>query len=76
MRKEIEDAGGRASEHVAGVRFRVWRPAHCLHPTIDVHHPVRFVAESPYREVRGVPRRRVELAASVGGEHRWPEPRW
>ncbi|MDO9018963.1 MAG: transglutaminase family protein [Deltaproteobacteria bacterium] len=33
---------GRASEHVAGVRFRAWKPAHCLHPTIDVHHPVRF----------------------------------
>jgi uncharacterized protein (DUF2126 family) len=33
---------GRASEHVAGVRFRAWKPAHCLHPTIDVHHPLRF----------------------------------
>ncbi len=33
---------GRASEYVAGVRFRAWKPAHCLHPTIDVHHPLRF----------------------------------
>jgi uncharacterized protein (DUF2126 family)/transglutaminase-like putative cysteine protease len=33
---------GRASEQVAGVRFRAWQPAHCLHPTIGVHHPLRF----------------------------------
>ncbi|MBZ0117084.1 MAG: transglutaminase family protein, partial [Sandaracinaceae bacterium] len=32
---------GRASERVAGVRFRAWQPPHCLHPEIGVHHPVR-----------------------------------
>jgi uncharacterized protein (DUF2126 family)/transglutaminase-like putative cysteine protease len=31
---------GRASERVAGVRFRAWQPPHCLHPEIGVHHPL------------------------------------
>lgn len=35
-------ATGRASERVAGVRFRAWQPPHCLHPEIGVHHPVRI----------------------------------
>jgi uncharacterized protein (DUF2126 family) len=33
---------GRASERVAGVRFRAWQPPHCLHPEIGVHHPLRI----------------------------------
>ncbi len=33
---------GRASEYVAGVRFRAWQPPSCLHPTIGVHAPLVF----------------------------------
>jgi uncharacterized protein (DUF2126 family) len=33
---------GRASEFVAGVRFRAWQPPSCLHPLIGVHAPLVF----------------------------------
>jgi uncharacterized protein (DUF2126 family) len=29
-------------EHIAGVRFRAWHPAECLHPTIGIHSPLTF----------------------------------
>ncbi len=33
---------GKQSEWVAGLRFRAWQPASCLHPTIPVHTPLIF----------------------------------
>jgi uncharacterized protein (DUF2126 family) len=31
---------GSRGEYVAGIRFRAWQPAQCLHPTIGVHSPL------------------------------------
>lgn len=33
---------GRGDERIAGLRFRAWQPARCLHPTIPVQAPLVF----------------------------------
>jgi len=35
-------ATGVKGEFVSGVRYRAWQPPLALHPTIGVHHPLRF----------------------------------
>jgi uncharacterized protein (DUF2126 family) len=35
-------ATGLAGDHVGGVRFRAWAPAHALHPHLGIHHPLRL----------------------------------
>jgi uncharacterized protein (DUF2126 family) len=48
-------ATGRPGEHYAGVRYRAWQPWSALHPSIEVHAPLRV-------EVVDVP-----SATSLGG---------
>ena len=33
---------GTEGEFVAGVRYRAWKPDHCLHPNMEAHTPLVF----------------------------------
>ncbi len=45
---------GRPGEHYAGVRYRAWQPWSALHPSIEVHAPLRIeVVDVPSATSRG-----------------------
>ena len=70
---------GRTGGLVAGVRYRAWQPHSALHPTIEVHSPLRFdVVDLAARALSGrmhLPRRAPRGAVvrrAPGERHRRP----
>lgn len=33
---------GISGDYIGAVRFRAWRPPNCMHPNIEIHHPLKF----------------------------------
>ncbi len=60
-------ATGRTGEYVAGLRYRAWQPASCLHPTIAPHSPLVFDLVDTWAGSSGASGRTDGQGKAIGG---------